>query len=133
MSIQGRMLSSTLDSSCILLLLTPARLDPVGLNVEGRRELWCGCQTARLWQSKIGLSQLPLQSLPHLMVSAVSLYLFTKAILSSSDRRVSFSCHCCAALLQEAGADTLQHIWIRMQQINFAKFRGPGTVALVKL
>lgn len=72
MSIQGRMLSSTLDSSCILLLLTPARLDPVGLNVEGRRELWCGCQTARLWQSRIGLSQLPLQSLPHLMVSAVS-------------------------------------------------------------
>lgn len=110
MSIQGRMLSSTLDSSCILLLLTPARLDPVGLNVEGRRELWCGCQTARLWQSRIGLSQLPLQSLPHLMVSAVSLYLSTKAILSSSDRLVSFSCHCCAALLQEAGADTLQHI-----------------------
>lgn len=31
------MLSSTLESSCLLLLLTPARLDPDGLNMEGRR------------------------------------------------------------------------------------------------
>lgn len=74
------MLSSTLESSCLLLLLTPARLDPDGLNMEGRRgELWCGWQTARLWQSRTAFLQLPPQLIPHLTVLAVSLYLLHKS------------------------------------------------------
>lgn len=105
--------------------------------VESGREKSCGTDGGPLGYGGAELrSPRSFLKYGHTWLCQQFLYIHsTETVLSRGDRYTSAQPFCPqrATLLQKTEADTLQHIKVRMKQINFAKLRGPDSVALSTL